>query len=92
MRSGSLAGQPLDVVRHRLQQLGLLVRVHWQPSDQESGTVLAVQPSGPVPAGSVIVITAASQPRPEGDGHGNGNGRGNGDSHGHGNGKGDGGD
>jgi serine/threonine-protein kinase len=87
---GSLAGQPLDVVRHWLQQLGLLVRVRWQPSDQQPGTVLAVQPSGPVPAGSLIVITAASQPHPEGDGHGNGNGQGNGNGHGHGNGNGNG--
>jgi hypothetical protein len=81
VRSGSLAGQPFGVVRHRLQQLGLLVRVRWQPTDQEPGTVLGVQPSGPVPARSVIVITAASQPHPEGDGHGNshGNGHGNGD-------------
>ncbi|HEX8007503.1 MAG TPA: serine/threonine protein kinase [Trebonia sp.] len=76
--SGSLTGQPLGVVRHRLQQLGLLVRVRWQPSDQERGTVLAVQPSGRVPAGSVIVITAASQLHPGGDGQGNGNGHGNG--------------
>jgi eukaryotic-like serine/threonine-protein kinase len=83
--SGSLAGQPLGVVRHRLQQLGLHVRVRWQPSGQDPGTVLAVQPSGPVPAGSVIVITAASQLHPEGDGHSNGNGDG------HGNDKGDGG-
>ena len=90
MGSRTLAGQPLGVVRHRLQQLGLLVRIRWQPSDQQPGTVLGVQPSGPVPAGSVIVITAASQLHPEGDGHGNGQGNSNG--HGHDNGKGDGGD
>ena len=95
--SGSLTGQPLGVVRHRLQQLGLHVRVRWQPSGQDPGTVLAVQPSGPVPAGSVIVITAASQLHPEGDGHGNGNGdghgndKGDGGGDGHGNDKGDGG-
>jgi eukaryotic-like serine/threonine-protein kinase len=80
--SGSLTGQPLGVVRHRLQQLGLLVRVRWQSSDQDPGTVLAVQPSGQVPAGSVVIITAASQLPPGGDGQGNGNGHGNGNRHG----------
>jgi serine/threonine-protein kinase len=73
--SGALAGQPLAVVRHRLQQLGLHVQVRWRPGDQERGTVLAVQPSGRVPAGSVIVITAAAKPHP-GSGHGNGTGDG----------------
>ena len=76
--SGSLAGQPLAAVRHRLQQLGLHVRVRWQPSDQKPGTVLAVQPSGQVPAGSVIVITAAAKLHPGSHGHGNGNGNGDG--------------
>jgi eukaryotic-like serine/threonine-protein kinase len=90
--SGSLAGQPVGVVRHRLEQLGLLVRVRWQPSGQDPGTVLAVQPSGPVPAGSVVVITAASQPQQQGDGHGNGNGDGHGNGKGGGHGNGDGGD
>jgi serine/threonine-protein kinase len=85
--SGSLTGQPLGVVRHRLQQLGLLVRVRWQPSDHDPGTVLAVQPNGRVPAGSVIVITAASRLPSGGDGHGNDSGH---DS-GHGNGNRDGG-
>jgi beta-lactam-binding protein with PASTA domain len=83
--SGSLTGQSLGVARHRLQQLGLLVRVRWQPSGQDPGTVLAVQPSGRVPAGSMIVITAASQLPPGDNGHGNDNGNG------HGNGKKDGG-
>ena len=78
VESGSLAGQPLSAVRHRLQQLGLLVRVRWQPSGLQPGTVLALQPSGPVPAGSVIVITAASQLDPEGNGRGDGNGGGHG--------------
>jgi serine/threonine-protein kinase len=77
--SGSLTGQPLGVVRHQLQKLGLSVQVRWQSSDQDPGTVLAVQPSGPVPAGSVIVITAASQ---GGDGQGNDNGHGNGKKNG----------
>lgn len=81
VNSGSLVGQPLGVVRHQLRQLGLLVRVRWQPGDQDPGTVLAVQPGGWVPAGSVVVITAASRPHQGGDGHDNGqhgNGHGNG--------------
>jgi len=76
--AGSLAGQPLSAVRRQLQQLGLTVRVRWQPSGQDPGTVLSVQPSGPVPAGSVIAITAAAPPHHgrhgHGDGHGNGDG------------------
>ena len=76
--AGSLAGQPLSAVRRQLQQLGLTVRVQWQPSGQDPGTVLSVQPSGPVPAGSVIAITAAAPPHHDrhrhGDGHGNGDG------------------
>jgi beta-lactam-binding protein with PASTA domain len=75
--SGSLAGQPVTAVRRQLQQLGLAVRVLWQPSGQDPGTVLSVQPSGQVPAGSVIAITAAAPPRH--DKHGHGDGQGNGD-------------
>jgi serine/threonine-protein kinase len=80
VNSGSLAGQPVSAVRRQLQQLGLAVRVLWQPSDQDPGTVLSVQPAGPVPAGSVITVNAASQPHHDrhgqGDGQGNGNGNG----------------
>jgi len=77
--AGSLAGQPVSAVRRQLQQLGLAVQVLWQPSGQDPGTVLSVQPSGRVPAGSVIVVTAASQPHPGGHGHGHGDGQGHGD-------------
>ena len=77
--SRSLAGLPVSAVRRQLQQLGLVVRLVWQPSSQDPGTVLSVQPSGPVPAGSVIAVTAASPLHPGGHGHGHGDGRGNGD-------------
>ena len=77
--SRSLAGQPVSAVRRQLQQLGLVVRLVWEPSSQDPGTVLSVQPSGPVPAGSVIAVTAASPLHPGGHGHGHGDGRGNGD-------------
>ena len=79
--SGSLAGQPVSVVRRQLQ-LALVVRVRWRPSGQDPGTVLSVQPSGQVPAGSVIVVTAASQLQPAGHGHGHGDGQGNGNGDG----------
>jgi len=79
--SGSLTGQPLSMVQHRLQRLGLHARVRWQPSHEEPGTVLALQPSGRVPAGTMIVITAASGSHPAGNGEGDG-----GHGHGHGNG------
>ncbi len=76
--SSRLAGQQVSAVRRQLQQLGLVVRVLWQPSGQDPGTVLSVQPSGRVPAGSVIVITAVSQQDRGGQGHGHGDGHGNG--------------
>ena len=76
--AGTLAGQPLSAVRRQLQQLGLMVRVQWQPSGQDPGTVLSVQPSGRVPAGSVIAITAAAPPHHDRHGHGGGHGNGDG--------------
>jgi eukaryotic-like serine/threonine-protein kinase len=77
--SGSLAGQPVSAIRRQLQQLGLVVRLVWQPSSQDPGTVLSVQPSGRVPAGSVIAITVASPLHLGGHGHGHGGGQGHGD-------------
>ena len=50
----------------------------WWLGCQDPGTVLALQPSGRVPAGSLIIITAAYRLH-HGDGHGPGNGQGNGD-------------
>jgi serine/threonine-protein kinase len=77
----SLAGQPVDTVRQQLRELGLVVRVLWQPSDQqEPGTVLSVQPSGRVAAGSQIVVTGALKPQGHGDGGGQGDGGGGGGS------------
>ena len=70
----SLAGQPVDTVRQQLRELGLVVRVLWQPSDQqEPGTVVSVQPSGQVAAGSQVVVTGALKPHGH---HGDGNGTG----------------
>jgi len=75
----SLAGQPVDTVRRQLRELGLVVRVLWQPSDQqEPGTVVSVQPSGRVAAGSQVVVTGALKPHGHGDGNGTGDAGGGG--------------
>jgi serine/threonine-protein kinase len=55
----SLVGQPLGLVRERLQLLGLAVRVERHVSHRETGTVLAVQPSGKVRPASTILVTVA---------------------------------
>jgi serine/threonine-protein kinase len=87
----SLIGQPVDQVRQRLHQLGLTVDVRWHPSEQQTGTVLAVQPSGQVSTASTIVLIAAFTPGQHGDGQGNGNGGDNGGGGGDGDGGGNGG-
>jgi len=46
--AASLIGEPVDLVRERLQLLGLAVRVQRHLSRRETGTVLAVEPSGKV--------------------------------------------
>jgi hypothetical protein len=38
------------------------------------GTVISVQPSGQVPAGSIVTVTAARPPPGQGNGDGNGQG------------------
>ncbi|HEY5988976.1 MAG TPA: PASTA domain-containing protein, partial [Streptosporangiaceae bacterium] len=70
VNGGLLAGQPVDVVRQRLRQLGLEPRVVWAPAGEQvpAGTVISVQPTGQVPIGSVVVVTAAAQSH----GHGKG--------------------
>ena len=61
--SASLAGRPVAVVRRELRALGLLVEVRTQADGQAApGTVLRLHPTGQVRAGSVILITAATQP------------------------------
>jgi len=97
----SLAGKPAAEVVRYLRRHGLVVRVHWQASDQEpAGTVLAVLPAGRVPVGTQVAVTVAvrpaapgagTPPRPgpgPGKGHpGEGPGHGKGhDDHGHGHG------
>lgn len=73
----ALAGQPLPAVRRQLRQEGLHVRVAWQhDGHQRAGTVLSVQPTGQVPAGTTVVVTAALPP--PGHHHGNGDAQGDG--------------
>jgi eukaryotic-like serine/threonine-protein kinase len=76
VNAGALAGQQATAVSQRLRQLGLRPRVvRAVRGGQAPGTVISVQPSGQVPAGSMVTVTAAVQP--PGDGNGNGNGPGN---------------
>jgi eukaryotic-like serine/threonine-protein kinase len=79
--SSALIGQPVAAVRSTLQSLGLQPQVNWvSQSDQSQvpGTVVSVQPSGPVPAGSIVTVTAVLQ-------HDHSDGQGGG-GHDHGNG------
>ncbi|MGH3395325.1 MAG: protein kinase domain-containing protein, partial [Streptosporangiaceae bacterium] len=88
-----LRGQAVPVVRRELRRLGLIVRVRWRLDDQvPPGVVLSVQPTGRVPARSVVVVTGARRltagpapstaaPGPRGPGHGQGHGHGKGHKH-----------
>jgi serine/threonine-protein kinase len=76
VNADALAGQQASVVSQRLRQMGLRPRVvETVRGGQAPGTVISVQPSGRVPAGSTVTVTAALPP----PGQGNGNGRGNND-------------
>jgi len=78
VNAGALAGQQASVVSQRLRQMGLRPRVVGTVrGGQAPGTVISVQPSGRVPAGSTVTVTAALPP--PGQGNGNGNGQGNND-------------
>jgi hypothetical protein len=78
VNADALAGQQASVVSQRLRQMGLRPRVVGTVrGGQAPGTVISVQPSGRVPAGSTVTVTAALPP--PGHGNGNGNGQGNND-------------
>jgi hypothetical protein len=88
---GALIGQPVTAAAQLLQRHGLKVRVRWQLSAAAPpGTVLAVQPAGRRPAGSVITLIGAvpPPPSPAPGGHGLGHGHGHGGDGGLGNGDG----
>ena len=84
VNDGRLVGQPLSAVSRQLRLLGLRPRVAWTKSDQaRPGTVVSVQPTGQLLAGSTVLVTAVAQPgHGHGGGHGNGNGNGNGNENG----------
>jgi eukaryotic-like serine/threonine-protein kinase len=75
----SLAGQPVIAVSRELRQLGLQVQVMWQFSGrQQPGTVIAVQPTGRLPAGSTVTLTGALAPPGHRHGQGGGDNQGKG--------------
>jgi eukaryotic-like serine/threonine-protein kinase len=81
--SKALIGHPVGTVTDMLRSLGLLPKISWAEQSGQSpdpGTVVSVQPSGQVPTGSIVTVTAV-----QGHDHGNGHG---GDGHGNGNGNG----
>jgi eukaryotic-like serine/threonine-protein kinase len=59
VNGAALVGQPVSAVSQQLSQLGLTPAITWTASEQDPGTVLSVQPSGPVPAGSTVTVVAA---------------------------------
>jgi serine/threonine protein kinase len=78
--SSALIGQPVGAVEQMLQSLGLRPKVSWvtqSDQSQDPGAVVSVQPSGQVPTGSLVTVTAVQN-----NDHGNGSGGG----HDHGNG------
>jgi eukaryotic-like serine/threonine-protein kinase len=74
VNAGTLVGQPYTDVVRQLQQLGLQVTLNWVPSDQDHGTVLAVQPAGKVRVGATVTVTVAARHHHDG-GDGNGGGQ-----------------
>ncbi|HSS90766.1 MAG TPA: protein kinase [Streptosporangiaceae bacterium] len=79
VNADALAGQQARAVMRQLRQMGLRPRVVGAVrGGQVPGTVISVQPSGQVPAGSIVTVTAARPPPGQGSGDGNGQGN-NGD-------------
>ena len=68
-----LVGQPAIAVLPRLRQAGLRPRLAEMPSgDQQPGTVIAIQPTGQVPAGTTVTVTATVPPPGHSHHHHNG--------------------
>lgn len=75
VNAGALAGQQARAVTRQLRHMGLRPRVVGAVrGSQPPGTVISVQPSGRVPAGSIVTVTAARPPPGQGNGDGNGQG------------------
>jgi beta-lactam-binding protein with PASTA domain len=65
--STSLLGRPVSVVRRELRGLGLVVRVQPRPDQRAAaGSVVRIYPTGQVPVGSAVLLTAATRPAPSG--------------------------
>ncbi len=63
--STSLLGRPVSVVRRELRSLGLVVRVRPRPDQQAApGSVVRIYPTGQVPVGSAVLLTAAIRRAP----------------------------
>jgi serine/threonine-protein kinase len=63
LSDAALAGQSVTAVTQRLRQLSLRPRVVWADDTlQAPGTVITVEPSGRVPAGSIVTVTGAKRP------------------------------
>jgi serine/threonine protein kinase len=78
--SGALIGQPVGAVEDTLQGLGLRPQVSFVTrgdQSQDPGTVVSIQPSGQVPVGSTVIVTAIQQHH-HGDGQSGGHDHGNG--------------
>jgi eukaryotic-like serine/threonine-protein kinase len=85
VNAAALVGRPVAAVRQQLAARGLRSRVVRAVSGgQPPGTVGSVQPSGRVPVGSVITVTAALAPpgHRHHQGHGHQGGKGGGRGHG----------
>jgi eukaryotic-like serine/threonine-protein kinase len=82
----TLVGRPVSAVRRQLRQFGLRVQVTWRFSGhQQPGTVISVQPTGRLPAGTTVALTGALAPPGHRGGQGSGgNGQDNGNRGGQG--------
>jgi serine/threonine-protein kinase len=90
VNAAALTGQRAGAVGQRLRQLGLHPHIVWAANGtQAPGTVISVQPSGRVPVGSPVTVTAAFAP--PGHRHGHGHDHGHGGDQGGGDGQGNGG-
>jgi len=87
VNADALVGQRAGLVVQRLRQLGLRPHVVWAVNGgQQPGTVISVQPSGQIAAGSSVTVTAALRPPGQREGHGHDHGHGGGNGQGDGNG------
>jgi hypothetical protein len=93
VNAAALVGLPVRVVRQRLARLGLRPHLAGVVTGRTPpGTVLSVQPSGPVAVGSAVTVLVAHRPAGDHHGHDGGNGQGGDGHHGGGGGNGNGGD